>query len=306
MDHKETTQQQQELLITLPFAEGAVDPTDRISRGIIHPEKITELAQRIKDGEFTIYGDTEAIPCICMDCRPTVDGDPTVGPKAAGGTFTAVVADALTFDSYRQPGENAAAHKARLFEQLQANSYRPGGHIPAGFPKNKEGGCGAEGKLHNKEASKPSIFRFMKKNSDNIFNTLRALDYEVDRDTEVGINDKLSTLIDEGYASSGAELAKVGVEVAPKENFELEDAPQLAVVVALMTRPGEYLDQKRIQREYGHDYQVFEIETWAVKNSAKATSLSEEEQTSREIAAMAYQLGASGVIGGPGLGIVVV
>ncbi|HET9098589.1 MAG TPA: hypothetical protein VFN51_03145 [Candidatus Saccharimonadales bacterium] len=296
----------QDLLINLPYAEGAVEPADRIEAGQIDPQKITELAERIKAGNYTLAGNEDLIPCLCMDCRALTNGEATLGPKAAGGTMTLVVADALTYDSYRHKNDDAAQHKLRLFSELQQSGFKPGGHVPAGFPDNLTGGCGAEGKLDSDSPDKPSIFKFIVKNSKAIFDTLIALGYEIDSDLEESIIDNTRRLITQKYASNGTELAKVGMSIAPENNVQLEDGPQLAVLAAIMTKKGAYLDQKRIRQDYGPDYQVFEIEPWAIRNGAKVTSISEKEEHDREIAGMVFQVAATGVIGGAGLGIVVV
>ncbi len=289
------------LLMTLSFAEGSVDPTERIERGEIDSQKGNELVGRLRNREFITDADPKAIPCDCMDCRGQSNGQAVVGPKAAGGTMTCVMGDALTTDSYRHPGEKAPEHKRRVLTELKKLGHKVGGHIGApGY-----GGCGAEGKLDNKEPDAPSILSFIGRKAPAIFGTLRTLGYEVEPELEAGISAKATQLRHEGYATSGEELAQVGKEVAGEENVRELEGQQQGVVVVVLTRPGEILDQSAIRKEYGDEYEVFEIAAWSIANGANATSINPEEEHQKLIAGLAYNLAAGGVIAGPGMPIVI-
>lgn len=285
----------------LTFAEGAVDPEPRIAAGEIKSERIDELEDRIKNGEFRSQADPKAIPCDCMDCRLQANGQAVVGVKAAGGTMTVVMQDALTTASYRHEDEKAPEHKRRIYRELKNAGHEVGGHIGVdGAP-----GCGAEVKLDNKDPNLPSILRFMQRKGADIFGAIRMLGQDVSAELEDGITAKAGQLQAENYATSGEELAQVGLEIAPDNVRQLANQ-QKGVLVAILTQPGEILDQQAISNEYGEEgLEVFEIAAWAIDNSAKATSTDPAEAHAKLIAGLAYNLGAGGVIGGPGMRVIV-
>lgn len=289
------------------IAEGAVDPAVRIASGLIQEEDIDKLEGRIRDGEYTVRDlDPAAIPCDCMDCRGTANGQMPKGARAAAGSFTMVVADALTTDSYRHPGEKAPAHKARVYTELRKNGQKVGGHVATSVPYPEYAGCGAEDKLDDTAGvDRPSILNFMQRKAVPIFNTIRGLGADVSDELESDITSKAATLQAEGYAASGKEISQAGIEVAGEDSVVELAGPQNGVLVAILTTPGSRLDQDRIREDFGSDYEVFEVHAWSIANGAKATSTSEAEAHDKEVAGLAYNLGAGGVIAGPGMRIVV-
>jgi hypothetical protein len=288
------------------IAEGQVDPEPRIASGEIDAKKVDELESRIIQGDFTIHGDPTEIPCDCMDCRSQANGEEVVSTKAAGGTTTIVVADALTDNSYRHPGEKAPAHKKRILTELIKAGHKVGGHRADKTARPDFSGCGAEDKLDSKDPDQPSILEYLHRRSKDIFATIRSLGSEVEPELEAEIGENAQKLRDEEYATTGKELSEAGLQVAGEGSVKTLTGPQLAVITAIMRIPGERLDQKRIRAEYGPGYEVFEIAAWSIANGARATSLSETEEHRKTAAGLAYNLAAAGVIAGPGMRIAVV
>lgn len=298
----ETVSKLGEVLI-LSFAEGTVDPQKRIENGEINPDRQQELIERILNRVFIKHGDPTAIPCVCMDCRPSVDGSFPEGAKAAGGTDTLVIADALTTDSYRRPSEKAPAHKKRMWGELSEAGHKVGGHTADNVANPNYAGCGAGDKLDDDDDA--SILNFIERKPGALFGTIRALGTNVEPDLESSIITKATTLREEGYATTGAEFSRVGLEVAGPESIVTLTGPQKAVLAVITTIPGEELDRDAIAKEYGNDYQIFEIEAWSIVNGAKATSRTPEEEHAKTVAGLAYDLGAAGVIAGPNMPVVV-
>jgi hypothetical protein len=292
-------------VMTLSFAEGQVDPAVRVARGEINQGRVDELITRLQNREFIDYTDPESIPHDCMDCRGQVNGQAVVGVKAAGGSTTMVVADALTSDSYRQPGEKAPQHKKRLLSELLRRGKKVGGHSADEVASDDYAGCGAEDKLDGREPNQPSILGFIARKASTIFDVIRSLGQTVEPELEASIPAKAVSLQHEGYATTGKELSQAGVEVAGPESRKTLTGPQKGVVVAVLTQPGEILDQARINYEFGDDYEVFEIAAWAIANGARETSLDAEEEHAKYVAGLAYNLAAGGVIAGPGMPVVV-
>jgi len=294
--------------LTFSIAEGSVDPEPRIASGEIKKEIVDNLEADIKSGEFTEHDlDPESIPCNCMDCKPQESGE-TVddGAKAAGGTTTGVIADALTTNRYRQQSESAPAHKKTMLQELAKRGKRVGGHTAASVPNERYAGCGAEDKLDDSANGGPSILGFLHRKHEPIFATMRDLGYEISGELESEISDNADKLINEGYATSGKALSDAGVEATGIESVKnLKGRVHNGVIVAILTEPGTRLNQAAIQSKYGEDYEVFEVHAWSIKNLARETSASPEEAHDKEIAGVAYNLAAGGVIAGPGMRIVV-
>jgi hypothetical protein len=282
----------------LPFAEGLVDPIQRTTRGEIEASVTDELIGLLQGGEFTVRGDPEAIIDSCMDSR-----DREVGVKAAGGTTSLVMMDSLTTDSYRQPGDKAPTHKAKMVAELKKSGLPVGGHTAENAATPNDGGCGGEDKMDAPDdeiPQKKSALRLLTQEGKAVFGFMRSLGYEVEPELEQQTMDKAQALRDEGYATTGKELSEAG-------NVPRKVLPgdQKAVVVAIMTKPGECLDQPAIARAFGPDYQVFEVEAWAIANSATAISLSAKEQHAKNIAGAAYNFATAGVIVGEGMPFVI-
>jgi hypothetical protein len=307
MSEKFTMPEEQKLLtlpeiVYLPFAEGTIDPTPRYERGEISSEDTEEMLGRIINGEYTLYGDPDAVPGVCMDVRFDEDGMPVEGAKAAGGTTTPVVADALTNDAYRQPGEKDFQHKKRVLTQLKKLGKKVGGHIP----HRDSPGCGAEGKLDSEDENKPSILRLMVGKSAQVFDTLRSLGSDVTADEQAYITSKAQSLRDEKYATGGESMAQAGIDVVGEENLDkLPGGQEQAVAAVLMTEPGAQLDLKRLDQDFP-GYKVFEDHIWAIANGAKFTSAGELEARQKNIAALAYNVATTAVIVSPNMPIVIV
>src|SRR5258708_2916070 len=81
---------------TLTIAEGGIDPQTRLQQGIIISQTLDELIARLQAGDFYDDVDVQSIPGTCVDGRARVDGQQKLNANASGGTFSLVVADALS------------------------------------------------------------------------------------------------------------------------------------------------------------------------------------------------------------------
>jgi hypothetical protein len=294
----------QETIKYLPFAEGPIDPSNRIAQGEIDVQIVDELITRIQGDEYTLHGDPTAIVNECMDSRGQTNGHMVVGVKAAGGTTCMVLMDALTNDSYRAPGDKAPTHKATIFGELKKNQQPVGGHTADTVPDPQYAGCGAEDKLDapdDEHPQKPSTLRLLTQQANTIFDFMREAGYKVEPKLAQHITGKGQALRNEHYATSGKELSDAG---DPKHRKVLT-GDQKAVLVVIMTEPGAYLDQEAINKDYGHDYEVFEVAAWGIENSAKEISVTSEDQHAKTIAGVAFSLATAGVIVGPGMPILI-
>jgi hypothetical protein len=308
LERQENRQNTQERL-KLNYAEGAVDPEVRKASGEIDQATIDSLKYGIISGEFTFHIDPHAIPCECMDCRFQANGEAVIAPKAAGGTTSLVIMDALTSNSFRQPGNKAPAHKKKVVSWLLELNQKVGGHRAVSPTYADYAGCGAEDKLDNLDptSDRPSILSFISRKGPKIFDDLRSLGYKAGADIEESIIKETNRLHKEGYATTGKELSAAGEDVAGRSYpIKLLDGPQKAVLAVVLTEAGQILNQKAIRVKYGNEYEVFEIAAWSIKNAAKLMAGNLKQAKDMEIAGMVYQLAAAGVIGGSGLEILVV
>lgn len=289
----------------LGFAEGLVDPQARIDTGEIRLDRLDELVRRLETDEFIIKGDEYALPCQCMDCRPQTNGDQVLGPKAAGGTFTITMADVLTTQSYRRQNEKAPVHHQRVAEELKQAGHEIGGHEADSVLDANDSGCGAQDKADSGNPDRPSILGFMDRKSTDIFGFINSLGINTSAKTEAEIKRRIAECIKEGYITSGAEISQATKKVGGNDSVTQLTGPQKGVVAAIVTRAGEYYDATAITKEFGPDYQVFEVSAWAIINGAKETSLTPEEAEAKTIAGLAFNVGAAGVIAGPGMRLAV-
>ncbi|HEX4662035.1 MAG TPA: hypothetical protein VH144_00300, partial [Candidatus Saccharimonadales bacterium] len=83
-------------IITQPelLGETATGPIDPETRGV-DAEIMQDAAERLQSDEFYVQTNL-LIPCQCVDGRHRQDGSCEPAPNAAGGTESAVIADALT------------------------------------------------------------------------------------------------------------------------------------------------------------------------------------------------------------------
>ena len=293
-------------LSTLSIAEGAVDPSVRIASGDIKAEVVHDLAKRLQTDEFYDEIPAGSIPCVCMDCRGRLDGHQVLGGNAAGGTFTLVMADALTSNTFRHPGENSAAHTKRTYAELMKRGYNVGGHdadTAAGSSVN--GGCGAMDKLDSSDPLAPSILRYMAKRADDVRQGVQGFGFEVSDALHASLVTNAQDLRETGYATTGRELLEATLEVAGDESIETLTGPQLAVIAVVNTREGQTLNRKKVAAAFGNDYQVFNIDAPTISNGVRVTSMSEAQANDKMIAALYYNVATAAVIVGPSMPIIV-
>lgn len=302
-----------ELDYRIDYAEGSVDPELRVESGEINQDTIDQIESKIMNDEFVQMVDSRSAACRCMDCRRTSNGDSVIGVKAAGGSLTAVVADALTLGKFRKDKENAAKHTKTVLGVIKAQGLQIGGHTATNVASTEMCGCGAADKLDNPNPTRehPSILDFFIRSFEGVFNDLGELNRKANLGLDISerliANTKHNAqkLRDEGYAANGKVLSEAIKEVAGPENMIELSGPQKAVLAVLMLTPGEVLDTAKIHHKYGDDYQVFEMSGWGIANQIKALSVDAQDFNDMFVAALAYNLSAAGVIGGPGLKIIV-
>lgn len=286
----------------LTIAEGSIDPDTRIANGEITQDEIERFMVDIQSEEFDAPIDPEAVPAVCVDGRGL-----RIGPNAAGGTFTLVVADALTSQSYRQPGEKAPAHAVRLFTELTKAGKKIGGHDDD-HAKGNNCGCGAEDKLDNSEDENgPSILGYIERRGDDIKAVLESplIGLTISDELHESIVSRSKELRQERYATAGCDLKKATLEVAGEEAIEPLTGVHNEVALRIRTKAGATIDRPKLREKYGDRLEVFELDLPNLKSGVEAISLSNEEADRKFIAALYYNVATASVLAGPSLRVIV-
>lgn len=235
---------------------------------------VAQLAQEVANGDF----DTEI--------------SEENGPCSAGGTFTMVVADALTGRYLYRPGMSAVEHSKEVYgflrDAIERNpelkkvipSVCIDGRMKAdGSAPNTTGigghgdehahgancGCGAEDKFGDTPAtdSQPAqmgSLRYMAEHGEVIRGGLAALGVHVDEETHNLIVRNAQALLADGYAASGKELSTAMVESAGAASVPTLAGMHYELVARIQTQPGRTLDRAALAARYGEDRQAFEVD----------------------------------------------
>lgn len=287
----------------LTIAEGGIDPDTRVSRGEITQDEIEQFVTDIQSEEFDAVIDAAAIPAVCVDGRGM-----RVGPNAAGGTFTLVVADALTTQTYRSQGDKAPAHATRLFTELTKAGKKIGGHDDD-HAQGNNCGCGAEDKLDNVEdANGPSILGYIERRGGDIRTFLESplIGLTISDELHESIVARSAELRKEKYATAGADLKKATLAVAGEDAIEQLTGVHNEVALRIQTKPGATIDRPKLREKYGDKLEVFELDLPNLRSGVEAVSLTKEEAGKKLIAALYYNVATASVLAGPSLCVVVI
>lgn len=268
---------------TLDIAEGSIE-----ARG--SQERSGEVTERLAKGEFHVAVEA-TIPCKCIDGRPGAIG---LASNAAGGSETLMVADDLTSKRFADESSTTLAHYRNVLDVLQSEGYPVGGHND-NHAHGEASGCGANDKL-------PLIYNFIARRGDE----LRALTESLGLTVSDDLHEKLV-----GNAgartefSAGAELLSALEEAAGPESIDnlVDGHNEVAAVINM--RSGTTLDREALAREFGSEYQAFNVDAWSFAEAARAISLSQEEADEKVVAMVYYNLATAGVLCGKNMHVIV-
>jgi hypothetical protein len=267
-------------------AIGTIGPEQRIKRGEISAETVDELAERLTSNEF--YDDISD----------------ELGPNAAGGTFSLVIADALTTNRFRQAGQTAEAHAVALYGWLMANkndaehrSIIPrvcvDGRLPVegsepnmaviGGHDDEHGpdGCGAQKKLG-------PILEYIQTRGNDLRQFAAAHGVEIDDDTHDAIVRNAGVLLAEGYVSTGTELRGAYVRVAGEASVTKLAGDHKEVVGVLSKDKFKTLNRSKIRAAFGEGYDAFGIDVGVFPAAAAVISDGDEQEAWQKFVAMLY------------------
>jgi len=281
-------------------AIGTIGPSARVGSGEITHDMVDEVVQRLKGDEFYTEIGNEFGPC------------------AAGGTFTLVVADALTTNRFREDGETAADHAQKLYAWLlehkndeesrriiprvcidgrspgdqYVNNSVIGGHDD----EHGEDGCGAQKNLG-------PILAFIVEHGDGVRQFLEERGIQISDRMHTTIVAQSTTLSSpqSGYISTGTELRGAFVAVGGEGVVARLRGLHNEIVGVVNTEEGKTLNRKRLREVYSDAYEAFDIDVAPLKKATAAISLTEEEAEQKFVAALYYNVATTLVLAEPSL-----
>jgi hypothetical protein len=289
--------------VTLSIAEGSIDPLQRVQTGAINAQTINDLCSWLRTPEPYVVISGAVVPTACVDGRSRKDGTTVLGFNAAGGTFSLVMADALSHNDFRPQTEHAHEHARSIYRQLLAIGYPIGGHDDddAQYPAC---GCGAEDRLDSIDPTRPSILRFIIRRGAEIRTMLEGLGLLIDDSLHETILAHSADLIKEGYFKTGDALRQAIIELAGEEAMVTLHGAHKEVALVLNSDITTSLNRQVICDRFGPKYQVFNLDIAALERAVTVIALSAQEAHEKFIAAVYYNLATAAVLAGPSMRII--
>ncbi len=282
-------------------AVGTIDPETRVIKGEIDNETIDKVFNDIVK-HYDVVDDElseKAIPAACVDGRTDVDGAP-LAANSAGATYSLVIGTALIdAPSLIAHNETSASHGKKIFIDLKDKGFKIGAHTDENAPEGKCG-CGA----CERQAE---ILTFIAEHIDELSEKAAGLGIDIADELKAKIATNSSNLVDANYVSNGAEMVEVVKEVAGEKSVQTLQGSHNEVVLAInVNKPGQTLNRRSLEAEFGKDYQAFNLDVWALNNGIKEVSASETEAAEKFAAAVLYNIATACVLAGPSLRVKVV
>ena len=279
-----------------PIAIGTIGAKTRICQDDFTENELDAFLHNLDNFFVAVDQKGKAIPAQCVDGRSRVDGSYEPRPKAAAGTFSAVIGDALTTASYRPEGGDAAAHAKEVYAYFMRHGY-VGGH-DADHASQGGCGCGAEDKLKD-------ILIYIRDHGADIQSFLKDAGVPVDRATHEHIVKQAAALLDQDYVVSGTILRDVFMSVAGKASIETLTGQHNEVALVINTVPDTTVDRATLAETYGSKFQVFELDVPSLQIAADALSVSVEEARQKFAAMLYYNVATAAVLADTSLRILV-
>lgn len=245
-------------------------------------ERFEEFTHRISSGEFHL-GTTETVLCKCIDgrsCDHAVEG-----LNSAGGSLSYLVADDLTTKHFT----GATFHEtlSNTFELLASKDQKTGVHTDT-HAAGEKSGCGANDRL-------PEIYACIATDS----GAMRAmaetiLGFSIDDSLHNHLTTNAADRTDFGVAADNLTAAvESGAQVEELEGGHRE------IVTIINMRSGTTLDRAAVKREFGANYQSFNVDAYGFKAAADVISESDEDAKQKIVALAYYNIATALVLCGP-------
>lgn len=276
---------------------GSIDPDTRVALNEIDDQTIDRLAEDI-DAHYVWIGNkvediAMLIPVWCVDGRDNEEDTP-LAPNASGGSYSIVAGVALIdADALIVQEQTSASHGDIVFKDLIENGYTVGGHCDD-HAEGKSAGCGACDKFGE-------IISYVATHIKELSTVAENLGVPVSEELQQTIARNAQNLIDAGYVSSGKEMVATIRSVAGDSQVQTLQGSHKEVLLVINTVDGTTLDRRTVAEQYGDRYQVFNLDTWALRNGIDAVSHTASEVEQKFVAAMLYNIATAAVLAGPSL-----
>ncbi len=271
---------------------GNIGPGPRMESGELTETLVAEVSERLSGTEFYSPVSSE------------------LRPNAPGGTFSLVIADALTTQRYYTSGETAKDHAARLFKALTTMKDQEelkkiipavcmdGRHGDACTPSIIGGhdgdhgrdDCGAQKRL-------TEILGFIAARGDDIRQFLSGSGIPVDDETHALITGRSKELLENGYVAPGLAIREAYAETAGEESIVHLQFEHGEVAAEINLDPTVTLDRNKLDAEYGHAINAFNVDAGVFPKAAEVISLTPREAEQKNIAMLYYTVGTSAILG---------
>jgi hypothetical protein len=270
---------------TLPLAEGTIQASET------QQERLDQVTVELAKGTFHIPT-TATIPSGCKDGRDTSDGI-TPKPDSAGGTLSFFVADDLTSQRFATDTHTTADAFQSVLSYLTQNGYEVGGHSDD-LDHPAQSGCGANDRLNE-------IYDFIVRHGKDLQDIARSLGVDMADDIVDQIMTRASVRTD---FSTGQEILSC-LETVDADHVDHLIGKHKEVAAVLNTRAGTTLDRVALAKEFGTDYQSFNVDIWTFEKAARIIATDEEDYQAKFAAFVFYNLSTAHVLGGKELRIIV-
>lgn len=300
MDSPETVSQSLDFSLG-EIASGSIDPETRD----LNNETLTGLERDIRSDRYDVRVlEGYIIPCGCIDGRCPHEGEAfNAIPNAAGGTLTPLVGELLTNQrNIAHTAETSEEALASFIAYLQNEGFgdQVGGHTGPSHGSETASGCGANDKLYE-------ILTQIVDKSDALHGVLEHLGIPVDTDAAFPamVDNAKGLLARDGYFASGKEVASTLGGASLEGNCPALTGEHNEVIIRLNTVEGTTIDRRALKAEYGDDYQIFNVDVWALQAAANRFSETQEEADAKFTAMVTYQLATALQLCGPGMRVIV-
>jgi hypothetical protein len=283
---------------------GSISPKTRLENNEINRETLVRFYEQLQTTKFYERVQCEVSPTHCVDGRPRKDGNQKLGYNAAGGSFSIVMADALTHQSYLNGNESAAVHARKIYQALLDCGYLIGGHDDD-HPAAPGCGCGAIDRLGANDARVISILSFIAQNADDLHDSLVKLVGTISRDLNDQIRSQALKLLASNYVVSGQEMRELMADLGGENAVETLAGSHNEVALVINTEQYTTLNRAALALEFGAKYQTFNLDIRSLQQPLFDLSQTTEDAQEKYIGALYYNLATAAVLADNSLQIIV-
>lgn len=289
---------------SLTIGIGTIGPKKRLERNEINKQTLDHFYEQLQTGRYYDRVQCEVSPTHCVDGRPRKDAMQSLGYNAAGGSFSIVMADALTHESYLNDNETAIIHARKMYQALLDCGYQIGGHDDdmANFPAC---GCGAIDRLGPKDSDLLSILEFIRDHADDIRNILETLTGNIDQDIHLQIQHQATRLLESDYVVNGDQLRELMIDLGGETAIERLTGSHNEVALVVNTERYTTLNRAALASEFGTKYQTFNLDVKSLEQPLFDLSQTSRDAQEKYIGALYYNVATAAILADNSLQIIV-